>query len=75
MQSTLVDGLPRLSSPGRPRHARVASRLQATAKKFLIVLQALPEALWMLRRYERLRSKGIAHDAAIRKVLLGGPHD
>jgi hypothetical protein len=76
MQHALVDArLPGGDRPQRVLQALRAAALRAPAGLLAIVLKALVTALWAHRRYHQLRSKGIAHETAIRQVLLSEPRD
>ena len=76
MQHALVDvRLPGGCRPRWVRHVQRAGSWQTPAKLLVIVLQALLAALWRHRRYQQLRSRGIAHEAAIRQALLGEARD
>jgi hypothetical protein len=54
------------------RQAKAAGSVRTLARLLLIVSKALVAAVIAHRRYELLRSKGISHDKAIRRVLVGG---
>ena len=55
--------------PARPR----AGWSWPTLTTLRSLFDALHEAFAAYREYERLRTRGIPHDAAIRKVLGAGP--
>lgn len=76
MQRALVDArLPGGSRRRRVRQAQRGGSWQTPAKLLVIVLKALLAALWAHRRYQQLRSRGIAHEAAIRQALLSESRD
>jgi hypothetical protein len=76
MQHTLANArFPHGSMLQPSRQAKAAGSVRTLARLLLIVFVALPAAIIAHRRYELLRSKGIAHDKAIRRALQSGMHD
>jgi hypothetical protein len=76
MQHTLTS--PRYPCGSIPRLSRqvgATGSIRGLARLLLIVSKALVAAVIAHRRYELLRSKGIAHDRAIRRALQSDVHD
>ena len=69
----ILHAAPRFAAAPHERNERTRFSPPAWPAAFWMMWEAMHEGLAAHRHYEQLRSKGVAHNAALRQALAMGP--